>query len=432
MWSPQISVVLRRTPDLVLSLLIVSLAGPTGSARPAQSTADAPDVQQTPTTRPAEEHYWLRVTGDRVNVRSRPDLNSRIVGRANRDDVLEAAGREYGWHRVVPPDAVFSLVSASYIERLGVDRGIVNVDTTLRVRVGSDLQPRDPMQSEVQTRLEHGTEVQIVGALNEDWLKIVPPAGVYVYVSGDYAEPISVEVAERLRAAKPPAGSQPSVTAASRPTAAELAEATTRPVEPPDLTGRWGKRLGWVLPAIENEEGKPLVAQTWDGVLGHLRPIAAQREEPQVAQLAAAWIEKIERRKEEQAVARAARQIARQAEHEGVRHAAELEEIRRRKGLLTTGPEFDARGVLRPSFVLKAGPYGMRYKLEDPFTHRVAAYVEFPTELGVDVGVCIGKYVGVRGEKQREEGVSVSILRVAHITILNPDQPKHPPARETP
>jgi len=432
MRSLQISIALRKVRGFRLVLLAGLLAAPARPAASAQAPADDTRTRQTPSTQPAEEHYWLRVTGDRVNLRSRADLNSRIVGRANRDDVLEAVGREYGWHRIVPPDGVFSLVSASYIERVGGDRGIVNVDTTLRVRVGSDVQPRDPMRSEVQTRLENGTEVQVIGALDEDWLRIVPPDGVYVYISGDYVEQVGPEVAERLRAAKPPSASRPSVVTASRPTLPGLAEATTRPAEQPDLTGRWGKRLGWVLPAIENEERKPLVEQSWDGVLGHLQPIAAQREEPQVAKLAAAWIEKIERRTEEQAVARAARDVARQAERGKIRHARELEELRQAKDLLKTPPQFDARGVLRPSFVLPAGPYGMRYKLEDPFTHKVRAYVEFPTELGIDVGACIGKYVGVRGERQSQEGLRVPVLRVSHMTVLNPDQPKSPPAREKP
>ncbi|MFQ5805484.1 MAG: SH3 domain-containing protein [Phycisphaerae bacterium] len=432
MRSSRISVISRVTPGFIPLLLTILLAGSAGPATSAQSTTDLVSRQQTASTRPTEAHYWLRVTGDRVNVRSRADVNSRIVGRASRDDVLEAVGSEYGWHRIVPPRGVFSLVFARYIERVGERHGIVKVDTTLRVRVGSDVQPRDPMRSEVQARLENGTEVKIIGELDGEWLKIVPPEGVYAYISGDYVERISKVVADRLRAAKPFVGSQPSAAVASRPGLAVEAKATTRPAGQPDLTGRWGKRLGWILPAIETEERKPLVKQSWDGVLSHLRPIAAQREESRVAELAAAWIEGIDRRVEEQGLARKAREIARQAERDRARHAWELGKLRQAKDLLEAQPEFDARGVLRPSFVLPAGPYGMRYKLEDPFTHKVQAYVEFPTELGIDVAACLGKYVGVRGEKQSERGVSVSMLRVTLMTVLNPDRPTTPPAREKP
>ena len=125
-------------------------------------------------------------------------------------------------------------------------------------------------------------------------------------------------------------------------------------------------------------------------------------------------LEKIESRIEQQSVARQAREIVRRAERDKARS------------------EFDARGVLRPSFAVPAGPYGLRYKLQDPFTHKVAAYVEFPTELGVDVTTCVGKYVGVCGQEQTITGIGVSILRVTRLTVLNADGPADAPAREKP
>ncbi|GAG53044.1 unnamed protein product, partial [marine sediment metagenome] len=224
--------------------------------------------------------------------------NSRIVGRVERDDVLEGAGSDYGWHRVNPPEGVFSVVATSYIERVDAKHGIVKVDTTLRVRVGSDIMPRDPMRSEVQARLSRDAEVQIIGEFDADWLKIVPPEGVHVYISSDYVERISEEVANRLLSAKPvaatraPADSQPGGAVSTRPISPAESTAATRPVEPPELAGRWGKRLRWVLDAIEVEGRKPEDKRIWDGIAGHLDPIAKQREEPQVAELAAAWLRK--------------------------------------------------------------------------------------------------------------------------------------------
>lgn len=438
MRSLLISIVPRETRRSAALLLAVALVASTGTAAPARSSTNRADLQAAPSTQPTEARYWLRVTASRVNVRSRADLNSRIVGRADRDDVLEAVGSEYGWHRIVPPAGVFSLVSAQYIERVDDQLGIVKVDTTLRVRIGSDIMPRDPMLSEVQTRLERDAEVRIIGQLNPDWLKIVPPEGVYVYISGDYVEQVSAEVAARLRAAQPVADSQPTVAVASKP----RAPAPTKPTGQPDLTGRYGKMLKKELAKVEQiraqltetraEDRQTAPEQPWSEILRGLQPIAKQRQEPQVAKLAAAWIEKLEKWKREAAAWRAAREIARKAERDKARHTRELEEIRRAQGRLTPRPQFDARGVLRPSFALRAGPYGMRYSLQDPFTHEVRAYVEFPTELDVDVGACIGKYVGVRGEKQSEEAVSVSVLRVTHVTVLNPDRPESPPTRQEP
>ena len=118
MRSPRISIAMPTTPGSGLLLLAILLVGFAGPAAPAQSTPQATTTPLTPTTRPSEARYWLRVTADRVNLRSKGDLNSRIVGRVSRDDVLEAVGREYGWHQIVPPAGLFSLVSARYIERV--------------------------------------------------------------------------------------------------------------------------------------------------------------------------------------------------------------------------------------------------------------------------------------------------------------------------
>jgi hypothetical protein len=414
---------MRKTLDLICSLPVLLLVAAAGTAVQAQSAGDSASPQDSAATQPGQARYWLRVTAQRVNLRSRADLNSRIVGRVSRDDALEARGAENGWHRIRPPAGVFSLVAAQYIERVGDDRGRVKVDTSLRVRVGSDIQPRDPMLCEVQTRLARDAEVKILGRLDGGWLKITPPDGVYVYVSADYVEQISAEVADRLRAAK-------AVTASAA--TPQPPPPATQPTEQPDLSGPWGKRLARALLRVEAQEQQPPDNQAWDAIANELRPIAGQREEPQVARLAAAWLERADRQIEQRAVAREAGEIVRQADRDRARQARELEELCRAKAELKQRPRFDARGVLRPSFVLPAGPYGLRYKLQDPFSHKVTAYVEFPTELDLDIPACVGKYVGVRGEKQKVAGVKVSILRASRLTVLNPDPPSEPAPRQKP
>jgi hypothetical protein len=423
MCSLRHTVAVRTMLDYTYFLPVLLLAATAGAVARAQPASDSAELQAPAVAPPAESRYWLRVTAEHVNLRSRADLNSRIVGRVNRDDVLAGRGAENGWHRIVPPADVFSLVAAQYIERVGDDRGRVQVDTSLRVRVGSDLQPRDPLLSEVQTHLERGAEVRILGELDGGWLKIIPPDDVYVYVSTEYVEQITPEAAARLRAAK---------AAAQAVDSAEPVEPATQPAEQPELSGPWGQRLSPLLERIEAEEKKPVDQQAWDAIKAELQPIADQREEPQVAQLAASWLDTTNRRVEQQAVARGAAEITHRSEEDLARPGREREDIRRAKVEKEQRPRFDARGVLRPSFAVPPGPYGLRYKLQDPFTHEVAAYVEFPTELGFDIPACIGKYVGVRGEKQTVEGVKVSILRVTHLTVLNPDKPIPPPPREQP
>src|SRR5205085_6799858 len=58
------------------------------------------------------------------------------------------------------------------------------------VRTGSEL---NPMKTTVQTKLDAGTDVKIVGE-QEEYYKIEPPPGAYLYVQKDFVAPI-----ERIR-----------------------------------------------------------------------------------------------------------------------------------------------------------------------------------------------------------------------------------------
>ena len=282
--------------------------------------------------------------------------------------------------------------------------------------------PRDPMLSEVQTRLKRDDEVKILGLYEGGWLKIVPPEGVYVYIAADYVERVTPEVAQNLRQAR---------TETAAPTG-ESTEAATTPTDSPDLSGPWGQRMTYLLDAIQEEQQKPDMDQDWDPLLTLLKPISEQREEPRVALLAEEWTQKINQRTARHTAAKKATELAEQAEQRKTDHAREVEQIREKQQTRKARPRFDAQGVLRPSFALPTGPYGLRYKIQDPFTDKVAAYIEIPTELGIDIKATAGKYVGVRGKLHKPEGIKVSILRVTELTILDPDARAKQPTREKP
>jgi|GEM_PF-6297583 len=305
----------------------------------AQTESDPEASRPTESSEADTVSDWLRVTAERVNIRSRADLNSRIVARANRGDVLESRGDADGWRKILPPTGAFSIAAAQYIDRIDADRGCVNVDTLLRVRIGSDIQPRDPMLSEVCAKLERDAEVVILGELDAEWLKIAPPAGVYVYISSEFVEVITAEQAQRLRLEKAAAATE-----AAKALETLTTQPSTRPASPEP-------------PTTQAAESTPPAS------------------------------------------------------------AAE-----------TATKRFDARGVLKPSFALPAGPYGMRYMLKNPRSRRVSAYLEIPTELGVDTKSCAGKYVGVRGKLFTLDEPRVSILRVTELVILDMAEA----ARETP
>ena len=407
-------------------LLLAAIASSPAQAQREERPARPPI--QPPTTQPRPGVYWLRVTADRVNLRSRPDANSLTVARLKRDAMLRATGSEFGWHRVLPPEGVFSFAAARYVEQQSDGTGVVSVRSgTLRVRVGSLVFDVDPMQCEVQTRLPRGTTVRIVGR-QDDWLKIVPPEGVYVYVSGRYVARVSDEVAARLGAARSPASQPGGITATASAAGDKQRQATTKP----DLSGKWGQRLLLAEAAIEAEARKPVLEQSWTEAIASLRPVAAQREEPAAARLAAAWITRLEERIGDQAALRAARELARREARDKAQTKRELERIRRARQTPTSRQAFDARGELLPSYVSGGEGTPRRYKLQDPLTRRVRAYLEFPRPAGIDPKAYLGKYVGVRGKRVHQASLGADVIRVSEIAVLDQQLPATRPSRKKP
>jgi hypothetical protein len=361
--------------------------------------------------------YWLRVAGDQVNLRSRADLNSLPVARLDRDQVVQAVGTEYGWHRVLPPEGVFSLVAARYVDQINENEGVVSVSTgDLRVRVGSQLVEVDPLRSEVQRLLPRGTKVRIIGRQDE-WLKIAPPEGVCFYISDEYVERITPELAAELGANHAPR--------------AGTSVAASRPAEGPDLAGPWGQRLLLAEAAIEAESRKEALQQSWTGPLTELRPIAEQRADPAVARLAQRWISRLEERIADQAALRAVRQLAGETQRNEAQLEREMEQIRRTRERAASQPGIVARGQLRESFALRAGQ-SPPYRLVDPITRGVVAYLEFPLVSDVKPTEYLGLYVGVSGEKRADESFGADIIKVDRIEVLLSLPPASGPARTNP
>lgn len=372
------------------------------------------------------EEGWLRVTAEEVNIRSRPDTNSLPVARVPRGTLLRALGRgAYGWYRVVPPEGVFSFVASEYIDRVSSTEGVVNVRSgALRVRVGSLVQDVDPQQCEVQVTLARGTRVQIVGE-HGSWLKIVPPEGVQVYVAGQHVERVSAETAAEIQPATRPAR------APGGERTARAAGPATRPASGPDLSGTWGQRLTLVEAAIAAEGGKPAAEQSWSEALTRLKPIAAQRDEPMVAALAQAWITRLEERVADAAALRDAEEVIRRAARDRSLHERELERIERARQA-TTRPTLEIRGEVVRSLPLIERPGRRWYKIQDPGTKRIEAYIEVDETTSADPEKFLGQVVVVRGTRRIVPGIGAGVWQVEEIVPLEQGEAATRPARGGP
>jgi hypothetical protein len=436
-----------------------------------------------PTSAPTP-HTWLRVTADMVHLRTRPDANSIPAVQVAAGTVLEAVERDpYDWYRVLPPPGVFSFVAAEFIERRSPTEGVVAVRSgTLRVRVGSAVQNVDPEQSEVQTRLERGAKVEIIGE-QDGWLRIAPPPGVFVYVGGQYVVPLSADEAARQRAnaaaaptpivaaapapacapasgptsqpayvapAPPlPLATQPTASSApatpetrpatpTSPTPAPLASApATKPAEGLDLAGTWGQRLRAIENDIEAETRKPALERNWAPLMARLKGVAVQREEPTVARLASAWLRQLDEREAEQATLREAEAALERGERATQQHEREMSRIQKAQQAASQ-PEFAGRGELLRSFAVDArGPARRICKLQNPLTGQVDAYVQVAAGTTLDLNAFLGQYVGVRGARQADKTLGADLIYATEIiplqtTTAPASQPASGPARQAP
>jgi hypothetical protein len=390
-------------------------------------------AQSQPATRPARVSatdgdgppgtYWLRVTGEHVNLRSRADKNSVAVAQVDRDAVLQATADEFGWHKIRPPEGCFSYVAAEFVDQLSPGQGVVSVRSgQLRVRVGSLVTNVDPARSEVQIRLERGTAVRILGR-DGTWLKIAPPEGVYLYVLDEFVDRISPEVAAQLRAEAAAKRIGSAAAPATRPV-------ESQPVAAPDLSGAWGQRLVLVEAAIDAEARKPAMEQSWTAALAQLRPIVEQREEPMVSRLAREWITRLQQRIADLEALKAAQAIGQRDTRARTQFEREMEHLQRARQPASR-PALAAVGLLRESLVLREQT-ARRYKLMDPLSGKVVAYLEFPHEVDLRVAEFVNKYVGVRGERRFEKSLGTDVIRVAEIEPVERAAAASRPARQNP
>lgn len=117
----------------------------------------------------------IRVAGDRVSLRAKPDINSELLERAMKGEEFDFLGATNGWVAVQAPVTVDLWVAGEYVQNGKV------LPAKLNIRSG-------PSQNySVIAVVSQGDMLALRGEFNE-WLKIAPPAGSRVWISEAFAE----------------------------------------------------------------------------------------------------------------------------------------------------------------------------------------------------------------------------------------------------
>ncbi len=117
------------------------------------------------------------MTGDNVNLRSRPDITSESAGQADSGDILTATGNSTDkWVEVRVPSSIGLWVYGELVKE-----GKVSA-SSLRVRTGPGISFRSVGE------IPRGREIEVREKYKQ-WLKIAPPPECSLWISNKYVEP---------------------------------------------------------------------------------------------------------------------------------------------------------------------------------------------------------------------------------------------------
>jgi uncharacterized protein YgiM (DUF1202 family) len=178
---------------VVLSLAAAGLAqqGQPGATVQPPQTATPPAAggeEDAVVAKPTTEPYVAEAVGNDVFIRSGPGTNFYQCGKLYAGDRVQVISVQAGWSCIIPPAGCFSWVSMQYVS-INLDNptmGIITGDN-VGVYAGSDFVL--PLHStSKQVVLNRGQAVKLLGEEKDDYYKIAPPQGAYLWVSTQFLQ----------------------------------------------------------------------------------------------------------------------------------------------------------------------------------------------------------------------------------------------------
>ncbi len=344
--------------------------------------------------------YVAEITGDNVNIRSGRGTNYYSCGKLNKGDRVKVVDHQLGWSCIVPPAGSFSWISTKYI---GIDPdkptvGIVTGDGVL-VYAGSDL--IKPMHSTTkQPKLNWGDKVKLLGEVKDNYYKIAPPAGAYLWVSTQYTKALG------------PVGKVPPTVVVPPPTV----------VRPPvvvrtDISAEATlKKYKALENLIEAERVKPIVQQNYENIKKALAEIVGSEKAGKAARYSEFALKLVERYELAFKVEKAVRLQDAELQRilEGIDKArtirlAEVEDLGR----------FAVIGQLRTSSVYGPEPELKHYLIIDDSGKSVCYALPTGSASNMDLSKLEGRKVGLVGTIEPHPQTAGALVRFTETVELN-------------
>jgi uncharacterized protein YgiM (DUF1202 family) len=379
------------------SALCLAQQNPIAAATEPVVTVGEPRAARTPA-----EPYVAEVTGNDVFIRSGPGTNFYQCGRLYAGDRVQVISSDDGWSCIVPPPGCFSWVSMRFVS-INLENptmGIITGDN-VGVYAGSDFV--FPMHSTSrQVVLNRGQHVRLLGEEKDDYYKIAPPQGAYLWVSSQY-----LQQTDRMLGRPPEVNVGAMVKAsAEKPAAAD-----------PNVVPKTDLEIYYALAEqIKLEQTKPLAEQDYTTIAAQLSEIAAKQDAGRAARYAEYTLKQVERF---ELAGKAARELA-LLRKERQRIDEQISEARAAKlAQVEDHSRFALIGRLATSSVYEAGGPIRRYRLLDE-SGKTICYVT-PTGLAAnaDYNHLMGQRVGLVGKIKPHEASARAFIEFTEAVPLD-------------
>ncbi len=329
--------------------------------------------------------YIAEIIGFDINIRSGAGLNYYSCGKLSQPGQVVVVGRKFSWSQILP----------------GV--GVVNGDA---VRVWAGAANVEPIHStSLQTKLNTGDTVLLMGQEKGGYYKIAPPDGANLWVSTEYTK--FLRKVDDIEPYRPQALS-----------VAPDANDANSPALSPAAISEEAKKLDEYYQLeneIELERAKKLAEQNYCQIKSSLEGLVADANSGKAGKYAKYLIKRID-----------AIELAREVNDEmkDLKTALDdkLSQIEKQKqqalSQIAAEPVYAAQGIIRPSKVYNEQTPMVRYLIVDE-QENIICYAE-PTADNVftDIDKLAGKKVGLGGTITPDAQSNLALVKFDSIVVL--------------
>jgi len=383
---------------LLTFVLILPTAAQTRDPNAPRSPVTLPN-EATAAPAPANESYVAEVIGNDVYVRSGPGTNFYQCSKLYTGDRVQVVRTQQGWSCIVPPPGCFSWIAMQYVS-INPQNPTVGVLTgdNVGVYTGSDTQEAKYSTSK-QVVLGRGQTVKLLGEEKDDYYKIAPPQGAYLWVSSQFLQQVDK-----------PQAKVPVVA----PDATGKAGTAKKPVDPNvPLTGL--DLYYSLMDQVKAEHQKKLGEQNYAELKKKLVELAASKDGGRAARYADFSLKQVERY---ELAAQAAKEVEQQNK-ELQKTTAKIEEARTTKlNQVIDRSKFALVGKLETSSVYSSGGQTRRYRILDDTGKTVCYVTPVGPAVNTDFSKLIGHKVGLVGKIEPHEATARAFIEFTEIVLL--------------